>query len=208
VAYNIPWSESQPDGSEAANTLDTEIQQLKESIRERMNNILSSTTVWQTDAQDPKLLKGTAFVAGSIPYIAQANERAVLSLNSNEVITTATATPIPWDNEDVDVGGLVDLVSPTRITIVNTGFYLVVGSVLWAAGSTGDRLCYIRKNGASTLTLSSAKPSALLAAANNPAFIGVLTAADYLQLFVEHSEGSNLEVVSSATTHFAITRIA
>jgi hypothetical protein len=55
MVYNIAWDETQPDGSEAASTLDTEFQEFKESIRERMNNILDSTTAWETDGDDPKL---------------------------------------------------------------------------------------------------------------------------------------------------------
>jgi hypothetical protein len=209
MVYNIAWDETQPDGSEAANTLDTELQELKESIRERMNNILDSTTAWETDGDDPKLLDGAAFPAGDITYAARASERAYLSLTSGEVITTGVNTPIPWDTEDVDVGGLVDLgTQATRITIVNTGFYLVIGNVGWDAQVTGYRSVQIYVNGGASVPSTSLVPTVPIAADQNVVWMGVLTAADYLTLQVLHNQGGDATVQSGSQTSFACVRLA
>lgn len=55
MAYAVAWNEAAPVGSStSADTLDTELQNLKKSIRERMNDILGN--VWETDANDPKAI--------------------------------------------------------------------------------------------------------------------------------------------------------
>lgn len=53
MAYSKSWNEAQPAGSEAANTLDTIIQNLKISIRERLEDLFPT---WTSDATDPKLV--------------------------------------------------------------------------------------------------------------------------------------------------------
>ena len=55
MAYSIAWNEAAPVGaSVSASTLDTELQNLKKSVRERMNDILGN--VWETDADNPKAI--------------------------------------------------------------------------------------------------------------------------------------------------------
>ena len=55
MAYTVAWNEAAPIGaSVTAATLDTELQNLKKSVRERMNQLTS--TAWETDGDDPKKL--------------------------------------------------------------------------------------------------------------------------------------------------------
>jgi hypothetical protein len=195
MVYNIAWDEAQPDGSEAANTLDTEIQELKESIRERIEDIIPD---WANDAVDPKVLSTTAV------------ERAYLSLNAGEVITTGVNTAIPWDVEDVDVGNLVDLgAQPTRITIVNTGFYLVTGNVGWDTQTTGYRIVQLYVNGGASVPATSMVPTVPVTTDQCISWMGVLTAADYITLQVLHNQGGDATVQSgSRQTSFACVRLA
>jgi hypothetical protein len=58
MAYTIAWNESAPLGSVAANTIETEFQNLKISIRERMNQILAND--WDDDLDDPKVVSKVA----------------------------------------------------------------------------------------------------------------------------------------------------
>ena len=206
MAYSKSWDETQPDGSEAANTIDSEIQDHKIAVRERMNDILSNA--WETDASDPKLLDGSAFAAGGVTYAARASERVVLHLSANETITTATSTEIPWDTETVDEGGLADVggANPTRITIVNTGFYLVVAGLGWDAGTTGVRTMNILYNGSTQIAGQYLSPASLLD--QNISWLGALTAANYLELQVLHSEGSDLDVLAASRTYFSCVRLA
>ena len=61
MAYNQAWDEAAPDGATTkANTIDTVIQDLKKSIRERMADLLHADTSWETDADEPKKIKYSA----------------------------------------------------------------------------------------------------------------------------------------------------
>lgn len=51
MAYTVGWDESAPLGSAAANTIDTEFQNLKLSIRERLEDTFPQ---WGNDSVDPK----------------------------------------------------------------------------------------------------------------------------------------------------------
>ena len=60
MAYSETWDNSAPDGSVVlANTLDTEIQDLKKAITERMNDLVGAGN-WENDAVDPKLIQQVA----------------------------------------------------------------------------------------------------------------------------------------------------
>lgn len=194
MSYTRVWSESVPTDSDAASTIDDLLRNLKVDIRERMNNILRNE--WETGGDDPKLL--------DIPI-----ERAVVRLSADESIVTATTTAIPWDTEVVDVGDLVDLAAQTtRITIVTTGFYLIVGNVNWAAGTTGVRQAYIRLNGSSTIAVQGGHAGSTPAPATHVTYLGVLAAADYIELEVRHGQGSNLNVLNDTVTHLSVMRYA
>ena len=53
MAYAVAWNEATPVGASVdADTLDTEVQNLKKSVRERMNDLLDSSTAWETDGDD------------------------------------------------------------------------------------------------------------------------------------------------------------
>lgn len=54
MVYSRAWDEAAPAGSVDANTIDTEIQNVKEDVRERMNNIVRD---WDDDSVDPKPIK-------------------------------------------------------------------------------------------------------------------------------------------------------
>jgi hypothetical protein len=197
MVYNIAWDESQPDGSEAANTIDTEIQQLKESIRERLEDLIPD---WDDDGVDPKVL--------ALP----SNERALLTLNSSITVATATVTPIDWESEDLDEGGLVDLgANPSRITIVNTGFYLLSAGCEWQSGSTGERILSFRLNGTGVLArhaLEDTSPTSLQLAYQSLQWMGLFTAADYLEVTAYQSTAGDLNFNADQATYFSAIRLA
>lgn len=75
------------------------------------------------------------------------------------VALTNTLSPISFDNEVFDIGSYYTSVDPTKIRIIQDGFYRINGS--FAAGSTGTGSSYIielRKNG--NIILSSANMAA------------------------------------------------
>jgi hypothetical protein len=69
MAYSKPWDETQPLGSAAADTIDTIIQDLKTSVRERLEDLIGD---WGTDATDPKTMLAGLFAQGAVgtPSIA------------------------------------------------------------------------------------------------------------------------------------------
>lgn len=188
MAYNISWDESQPDGSENANTIDTEIQELKESIRERMEDLFPD---WSDDGVDPKVFA-----------------RVRVSLTSTESISDSTITPVPWDQADFEtVSTMWDVANPTRLVAPTTAFYMAFGGLDYAGNVTGDRSVYITKNGASlpetAITIPGASGSII-----SIAWAGVLAANDYLELEAEQDSGGPLNVVVNNATYFILVRLA
>ena len=70
MAYSQAWNESLPAGSEAASTLDTIIQQLKEDLRERLEDAFPD---WTDDATDPKRVVAHSGTLANRPAVADAN---------------------------------------------------------------------------------------------------------------------------------------
>lgn len=61
MAYTKDWDDAVPDGATVrANTLDTVIKDLKIATRERMNELLHSSTDWEDNDAEPKKLKYSA----------------------------------------------------------------------------------------------------------------------------------------------------
>lgn len=68
MAYTQVWDNSTPDGAIVqAATLDTEIQNLKKAITERMNDLVGATN-WETDAVDPKLIQPASIDSAAFIY--------------------------------------------------------------------------------------------------------------------------------------------
>ena len=129
MAYAIAWNESNPVGaSTAMSDVDAEIQNLKKSVRERMNDVLSNA--WETDASNPKTLDSEAIVKGG---------RVKVRRNAVQSIANATPTDISWEAEIFDVGSMWAVGSPTDIVIPSDGDYLIIATVLFVANATGQR---------------------------------------------------------------------
>jgi hypothetical protein len=82
-----------------------------------------------------------------------------LSRSGSLTVTTSTTTPVDWNTEESDVGGLHDNVTnPERITVPtggNRGIWLLTATIDWAANATGYRSMSIVKNGTTTLAQNS-----------------------------------------------------
>lgn len=80
--------------------------------------------------------------------------RADIARTANLSIPTATATPVPWNLETVDVGGMHSTVSLTERIVIPVGFdgsYIFIAEIDWAAQGGGLREVIIRKNGIDTI---------------------------------------------------------
>lgn len=80
--------------------------------------------------------------------------RADIARTADLTVLTATPTVIPWTLENVDVGAMHDLVvNPERLTIPTgeSGAYIFIVEIDWAAQAGGKREMIIRKNGTDTI---------------------------------------------------------
>lgn len=113
MAYGVNWDEASPVGATtAAADIDTEFQNLKISIRERMDNLVGSGN-WTNDAVDPKKVQLSAL---TLSYVNA-------KLSSSFSLTTVASQLLTW-TELLNVGGDVT-VSGDTITLDTAGTYLV-----------------------------------------------------------------------------------
>ncbi len=129
MVYIIPWDESDPDGSiVAASDIDAELQQLKLSLRERLEQVIPG---FGDDGVDPKIIPQTTptFVRG---------EAGVQSAISDHKFDS-------WIiHEDTD--SIYDVVT-NNFVIAVSGVYLLSANFSFTAITTEPQIVYsIRKN--------------------------------------------------------------
>jgi len=133
MAYSVSWNEATPVGaSTAASTLDTEIQDLKKSVRERIEQVIPT---WDADGTDPKVID---------------HQKRCHVHNAGSIAVTAGATvSLTWDTEEFDKGTLHSTsVNTDRITIITPGSYVfVVHSILLKDATAGRLEIRLNKNG-------------------------------------------------------------
>lgn len=145
---------------------------------------------------------GDAVRDGIIYLNGTGRPRARVYNSGNQAITTATVTAITFDSERVDVGSCHSTSSNTSRLTVPTGeggWYDIGGNVQFEANATGYRSAIIRLNGTTRLAevtypvVSAGDPPSLVVSCKYQ-----LAAADYVELCVAHSRGSNLNVLATA----------
>ena len=187
-AYGVAWNESAPVGSTTdASTIDTEIQNLKVSIRERMNNILHSTGDWGTDSEEPKLVD-IAALAGT-PVVALVYASGALTL------ADSTALILLWNSETLDTATLHSTSTDTgRFTIITAGYYRLVASIQVEAGSAAaDIALRLRKNGVNIRIVN----TPVIASDNTTLYINevvLAAAADYYDLQMHQTSGQAMNI--------------
>lgn len=122
-----------------------------------------------------------------------------LKKSANQSIANNTGTAITFDQENFDTDGFHSTSTNTsRITIPSgkAGYYLITGTLSYAANSTGGRWCFVKKNGAAYIgPWSMQAPTASGQwAAGAISHIGNFAQGDYIELFAEHTAGTSLNV--------------
>ena len=125
--------------------------------------------------------------------------RAHVYLAADFTVATATDTLIPFTAEDYDVGGLHDnAVNNSRITLVESGWYLIVAQASWYQNSTGRRSLKLFVDGQQEaigeLTSGS---DAGVGVSHQVATFGYLTAGQYIECTVKQSSGGNLDMIGA-----------
>ncbi len=211
MAYNVAWNEATPVGSSVnANTLDTELQELKESVRERMDDLLDSTTDWNNDAHEPKLLNLASALGGpDVGELIGTPSVARVYASGDQTIATASATDLEFDLETLDTGSYHDNVTNNeRFTITDAGYYRIRGQILYTSGgSAGLVLLTIQKNG-SNISNTSSNPASGEGETLAMEVIDLAAAADYYNLtLLQVSTGNRTVTGSPVSSFFEIEKI-
>lgn len=139
---------------------------------------------------------------------------AILRKSANQSIANGTITTVLFDTETKDTDSYHSTVSNTgRITIPNTGVYLVEYMITFAANTTGQRYGWIALNGSTSnrfdgyvLTSASSSDSTAIGGCA----IMSLALNDYVETMCFQNSGGALNVSGGATVgaaRFAITRL-
>jgi len=133
------------------------------------------------------------------------------------VPTSTPETLVTFDSEDHDFGAMHSVSTNTsRIVAPETGVYLIAATITFDISSTGNRYFFISKNAAGSPGGGTQLLAETQVATASPTFsilgasiVKVLSANDYIELFVYQNRGSNLNLIGGATaTNMSLTRIA
>lgn len=118
---------------------------------------------------------------------------AKVSLTSAASLT-ATATALDFDVEDFDTGNYYDFAQASRLSVAETGYYRIAGTFYTGAAGSGESYIFtLKKNGSTTLTTQTCSANQ---SANYDATI-LLTAGDYLEIFVSEASATGTLLVGS-----------
>lgn len=189
------------------------------ATRIRVSCDIASGAAIQANFDEVQLVDGIipprAFAPHAIDVARGYPYRCRVTNSSNQSINDATDTTLTWDTEEIDKGSLHSTVTnPTRVTIPTgeagePSIWRVEGQVNWAADATGDRVIWIRRNGATVVGYASCKsptsvPENALMQVQYTAFDHA--SGDYFELLVTQDSGGVLDVNSDAT-YLAMYRI-
>lgn len=140
------------------------------------------------------IYSATAQTAGTGPYTqgARVYNSGNLSINDN------TLTALTFNSERYDTDTIHDTGSNTgRLTCTTTGVYVIGGHVEWGAGSTGFRLVAIKLNNTTFIAVESHQAQSAGTNYNYISTVYSLTATNYVELWVQHTQGAPLNVTAS-----------
>lgn len=132
--------------------------------------------------------------------------------NTNQTISNTTLTAIVWQVENYSTGGAgtwddIGGTNPTRVTVDETGLYLVNAQVFWDGSSAGGHECQvvIYVNGAATVWRVRQAHAGFFR--QQATAVLSLTNGDYIEQYVWQNSGGNLAALSSGTI-MSVSRIA
>lgn len=146
--------------------------------------------------------------------ISQANgttfSGARIEKTGNQSIPSATTTALTWNTEIFDTDSYHDnAVNNSRITIPFDGYYSLSSSICFDFSTTGVRSISIIKNATFTEIISTSNQNAVNAGFTcmMTAGIDLLSAGDYLEVYVTQTSGGNLNVRGLQYSHFSVHKI-
>lgn len=120
------------------------------------------------------------------------------SLPTTQSIPNNTATAITFTTLVQDADSMWSGSTPTRLTCQTAGWFLVTGSLDYAANSTGARAVFIHKNGSGTY-LNQYRPAAGGGTSDFLTVSGALylNAGDYVEVIATQTSGGALNVTTA-----------
>ncbi len=128
MAFSVAWDESSPPGSTPADTIDTEIQDDKTAVRERIETLFPG---WTDDGEDPKIIPAW-----------------LLRKTDTESLIDVALLPVDWNVEDRDTDSFITVTSDTVIIPAGqNGLYLLDIAIAWTPSAVGVRILSLEVNG-------------------------------------------------------------
>ena len=113
-----------------------------------------------------------------------------------QTIPTGTVTTVIFNVETFDSDNMWDVANPTRLTIRTAGLYLIIGDIYWASSAVGRRLIWLEHSVAGAIATREVHmaPTPAFVWAGQVTTLWQCAVADYIELFVFHTKGSNLAI--------------
>lgn len=134
---------------------------------------------------------------------------ARVTSDTPQAIPNDTLTPIVFNIERFDNGGLFDPLFPTRLTATEAGRYQITGEVVFDQNGGGDRLIGIFLNGTTFVGIVRVPPSGVAPTAIDVTTLWPMNPGDYVELVVNQTSGGPLTVqaVEAYSPEFMMTRV-
>jgi hypothetical protein len=130
------------------------------------------------------LLAARASVTSATQSFTNATAAKVLLDLASSSPTTNTYDPKGWFSNAND-----------RITVNQSGFYAITGTLGWAANSTGRRIAELQVNGSGVALVSAPSHTSALSMIQNVNTIVWMNANDYVELFGRQDSGGALSTI-------------
>jgi hypothetical protein len=132
------------------------------------------------------------------------NSMVQATLSVAQTIANSTFTLMAWTAESFDTDNLHDTsTNNSRLTAAFAGKYLICGVVSWDADADGVRVLQVEKNAngvanTDVIGLVDQTPAGAIQTGQSISFPETLAAGDYVEMFVFHTAGNNLDVNATA----------
>ena len=133
-----------------------------------------------------------------MPFRPAVNVTVGAGATPDQSIPNNAATAASFDTVNYDTAGMFDAGSPTRLTCVESGLYLVIADTFWNPNVAGYRQSIIRENGATSIGFANqnAIATAGVSTLGNAVTIWNAVVGDFLELMLTQTSGGALGVAA------------